>query len=330
MKLEQAAGRPYLGPGLALLLLAAACSCAAPSRQAPEGGSGEHVALRFAWPEGLSLPVESEYRKHTEGGSGDKERSAQGSYRLAVASQPDGLLRIVVQQPRILNMNGRAMPSLAVAQTPELLGSFQVVGLFPPTLVVGADAEIRSLEGLAGAEGLLRDGLDGLGDPRARDQVRAALEARLSPEASAGVAEEVWRLSVAMWEGAELELGEVYETEQESTAVRFAARERAPCPTPAQDRECVRLEARFSLDPEVLLEQYRSQAEGLLDPLGEEASSDAIREASDVTEVEVWTEPDTLLPHRVRIVDQRAVVLSDGRESRRTTERTYRYSYAEP
>lgn len=329
MELERNARRPVLGLGLGLALLAA-CSSAAPQRGAPLAGSGERIVLRFAWPEGLSASVESEYRKRSTGGSRDEERSATGTYRLAVAARDDGLLRIVAEGPRILSMNDRAVPLAALAERPELLASFQVVGLFPPTLVVGSDAEIRSFEGLAGASEQLHERLGkGLQDPRARELLRAAMQARLSPEASAGVAEEVWRLSVAMWEGAELELGRVYEVVQESTTVHFAAAERTPCPVPASSDACIRLEASFTLDPELLLEQYQSQAESLLDSVGEDLGPDAIREASDVTEVEVVTEEATLLPHRVRIFDRRAAVLRDGRTTERTIEKIFRYRYAD-
>lgn len=321
--------------------LALAALVAAPAAAAEDEPTADSVTLDFRWPEGLTAQVEASVGRRDSDGADVSEISIQGTYRLRTRKDARGLA-LVAEEPRVTNLNGRAVPLDAGPAADEIALTLQAVSLFPPTRIVNAEAEIVAVEGAQDAMSLLeRPGAAG-GDPAAQALLQELAAEKLSAQASAAAAQEFWLLSVYYWDDAELEIGAEYELDDAGEvevgpgivaglSMQLSARERVPCRAGASEARCVRLEASVAIEPEAHRRGLEARMRQIAKRLGGEGielpPEDVIRSVSGVKHVELIVEPATLLPHRVRVREHETLESVDGRSREKIIQRERRYTY---
>jgi hypothetical protein len=277
-------------------LLAGAPRAAAQATE-PEGRRRSDLELAFAWPKGLEARVTC---RRVSARTGAPERTFTARWVERVAQEGEEL--------RLTSSGTRweGEPPYPKGEARAALRASEAI-----VQRVGTDGAFLGLEnGDALRPVLERIYADaGLSDDEAEEAI-AAFEARLVEEAREG-----WNQSVGFWIGAELDLGQPREKEEEGptwllpalpvrSRVRMEARRRVPCAASERQARCVELSLRAEPARSALPALTRAivaklAGEGNALPPGE------VREVGLATELTLVTEPATLLPWRV--VSRRSV-----------------------
>lgn len=287
-------------------LALAGCLTHCASASGAGGSSAEAAgALRFAWPEGMTLQV-STVNTTTEG---DQPPEQSGlSYTVRLEGQGE---------ERRLRFE---------SLSPQGQGAAPAEGAPPPlpTLVLGPKGELRRVEGIDKTvqEVLQEAESQGIAQEQ-QEQIIGLVRHGLEQ-----IAQTQWELLVGKWSGLALRPGASVERKGQTTVPLFGSpaatrekvtlKERAPCTEGAAEKRCVRLVLESSLDPEgldaamdALLRQLRATLKanmGLPDVAIPGMSVMKLRVDSTV---EFIAEPETLVPHLQRSVTNSQVVLQE-------------------
>jgi hypothetical protein len=283
--------------GAAILTWVSGCagSPTGEEREAPSA-TGEARTLTFAWPEDLEADVEVRKLRSGNNGRSRFERVIEGRYRLRTEPRGDAL-RVASEGLELTNLDGQRQTKSPADAIDDAAASV----LLAPTLLVDRDGTLREVEGIQ----------------ELRRQVAERIAAKLAPEMAdraEGIAarvlsqeklSELWSTAVETWIGMEVEPGEAYETEVEeggySRPGSLEVSEPIACASGEGDSPCLRLVLETWLNGENGDPSVVSSARELFAELGAALPEDAsIRMTEWRDTVELVTEPERLIPHRVR------------------------------
>jgi TPR repeat protein len=201
--------------------------------------------------------------------------------------------------------------------------------------VVSRKGELVDVEGIEAAKVAMGEAFATPG--RTSPPSRAVLD--VSADVLKGEAARNWAVEVGSWNGLDLEVGELYETESvppvalaRPVAVRMEGTVRVTgrvaCAQGFSAPRCVALKSETRMDAEALEKVTRA----LLGSAGVEVPNGAASGAASRTEVTLVTEPDRLLPHRVELVTTVTTPPDrPGTNATETVDRTeWRYEYGTP
>lgn len=306
---------------LAVLMLAPANAHA----QQPTS-TGENIPLRFAWPAGLTATVEAE-RMRVRNSAAPDSSGAVLSYRMQASNGNDDEVMVRFSDFAATNADG------AGTNLMEQLGGFV------PNYRISAGGEFLGVHEVA----LLKARMDSLFAPLLQQDSTGELarlfESLVSEEYLAGATAQEWNALVGMWAGADLELGQVYELEEQAAlpllpgatvkmVSEFAIEERVSCEEEGADRDCVQI--RLYSEPDsagmkALVQQVMDRVArtgGAAVPVFEHLT---IR-----SELLLITRPETLVPYyleQVKVVEGRGRVADQSRDFAQTDRRRWWYSY---
>ena len=272
-------------PALALFaLVLAACSgasCAA-SRGAAAGegdGGGSTVTPRFGWPDDFHAQVSLDHRTIRDG---NRSTRALVRHQLS-AERKNGDLWV-----RVSNIEGEG-------DEPDLRLNLAIGETL--VQVVSRDGAFKRAEGLDQAMAILRraEGGESAGD-KARESIRRQVR-------------EDWEQTVGAWRGRRLVEGQTAKAEQEAPLsllpsvlgvmdVEYLYRGRVACEEGQPELRCVELWRRMRPARKSQQEILAQVAAGLPPP-----QASALRAVTASSEVDLVTEPDTLIPHRLLVRD---------------------------
>ena len=304
-------------------------ACVAPTALAQEADA---PLLRFDWPIGLKGKV-TQTMNRTQG---PVSRDSETTYDFELKEAADGLIidtsnastktdlsQVPPQMQNVLKRLMGVMPDYKVSRGGEFVGAADLEKL---------QAEIRGV-----MDSLLSEMPESM-----RPQMQQVMSQVTSEEALLAQLSETWNVSVAMWIDAEPELGEVYQLEFEEPhpmapqimlpqTLEFSLQGREPCKRGGKERRCVRLSVTSTPDPAKLgeatmaiLQQFNGGQ-----PLPDEALA-SMKEMSMREDIDLVTEPDTLIPHKLTKIKTISMDLSAvGQPSMERVDRTeVTYTYA--
>lgn len=291
------------------------------------------VRLRFGWKPGTVAEVEARTSRERIAERTDSISSG-GRYRMTVEAAPEGI-RIRYDDFQVDTVGAPAEAAAVVQGVMQ-----QVAGLIPE-VVIAPDGAFHSVAGVE----TLRARLDTLftsllGSEEGGDQALSAIRGMFSEDALNLMAAQEWNTLVGTWVDADLEVGAVYEYEDEGQIpilpgatvpmiTEFSVLRRLGCVDEDVGEDCVEIQAITYPDPEAmaeLIERFLAQ----LAPAEAAAAGLAFEELEVETELLLVTEPATLLPHRATMIKSvSGAVRADEGESAfaQTDIRTYHYRY---
>lgn len=324
-----------LGVGIALFLLPTALL---------GQGRRETALLEFRWPIGLHAEVVEQRETWENSSDGADSTSAALSYTMHVENHPQGYLvrhfDFVFSDSRS-RARGRSDEVSEITLDLEELSS--QVGAMIPSYVVSPQGELVGIDGLETLQARAREMLrtDLAASERKGPATRELLEQLLSRDFFLAQANEVWSELVGFWIGSELEIGVMYEFEQEEAnplvpnvmlpfTYQFGAKEMVPCTAGDPNADCVALELVSFPDPnamEALILELLERMNGV------DASDQVFYERLQMENyVLLVADPETLIPYRLessKIVSGRSV-RSDGKAADfdQISVRTVTYTYS--
>lgn len=291
------------------------------------------IPLRFAWPAGLDVRVEStqERARQSDGKSADSVATVR--YRMRTQPHDEGL-RVSYADYEVV----ASSPRPEAAPLAEMEATLQRLGAVLPSLVVSPDGELLRVDGLEPLQQQLQQLVDGLLEkaPALPEGLRTLLRSATTEEALTARAAEDWNMHVGTWHGADFEPGSLYELEtSEPLALlgnaampmrfEFSLEEFVPCHAGAAAPQCVVLVMDSAADPDTV----RQLISGVLQGIPGEARIDSLEVAHHVRLV---AEPATLLPHRLEFEKRVEATVRgpDGslQPARQRERRTVDYTYA--
>ncbi|MBN2172195.1 MAG: hypothetical protein JW819_12820 [Candidatus Krumholzibacteriota bacterium] len=306
-----------------ILLVAHAALMAMPgavgARSDEDGSSvkNEIIALRFDWPAGTEILVESSKRRLRDMESRHSDITTTGEYTLRIEPAPDGL-RIRHSEMRNVTVDGGDGGRAA-----EISGLMMQLGDISPDYVVSPRGELLRIEGMDEIASRMRaffaPMLDSLASAEATARVGTLMESVLREEALFNKAAEIWNAMIWTWAGEQYELGAVYSMASEEPSpvmpsvtfpmvYEFGVLECASCADGADPRSCVRIELSSYIDPE----QRDSVVAKLFELMGLEGDASTMGEFDFTNRVVLLTEPGTLLPHRFETTRSISSVVVEG------------------
>ena len=310
--------------------LTCACAAIAPA-SAQETGPVDTVRLRFAWPAGTVARVQTTRFRETINETADT-MVVSADYRLQADSHPEGLL---------VSYDDFRFPSAvgdSAASAMETVA--QRAAAMVPKLIVAPDGSFLRIHDVAS----IRAGLDSMFVELMGEDGMAAMREMLntvmSEDALTVMAAEEWNAIVGMWIDADLELGAVYQYEDQAPLpvlpdvvvpmlAEFMVEDRTSCVEGGSDTDCVTLHFVSWPDPDSVNVAIRRFFETL--PAIPGADNISFEELDVENEMIIVTEPGTLRPHRVQISKLVSGVVKAGDERGEVSQfdvRTYHYTYA--
>jgi hypothetical protein len=286
-----------------LTLAGLLASCATSSGAGGQAGSGEGVSLRFAWPEGFTAQVTSK-TSETHGGNPPELNERRYEIKLEGTGQER---KLITSLPPTTGPG--AVP--AELQLPPI-----------PTIVLGPAGELKRIEGTDQVLAELFKDAESQGIPAAQRELLAKLVAGALEQAS----RDRWEELIGRWNGLTLKPGEVVERKSQltmplygnsvDTRARMALKEHVPCTEGGTEKRCVRLVLDSSLDPSgteragVELVQRMREFMKANSGLPESALPELkVTKLQLDGSFELITEPETLIPHRLRDAINAVIVM---------------------
>ena len=293
----------FLSSRLLPVLVVLAFSVPAPAGSGnPVADANGPVTLRFAWPSKFEARVQY-HRVKQETGKPQAELSL--TPRLIVSPEGKGY-RVAYRRW----MEGRS-------EDPLIRLSFEILEQI--TSVIDEHGALVRIEG-SERVAEVADKIPGIEKvpPETRRQL-----ATLGPRIAERDQSDLWNSLVGNWSGSELEIGKEKITETSvpiaalGVTIRYHVRQvavrRLPCPG-ATSRTCVQLE--MNTKPEAAdLERF---VKDQVAKLGFENANKLLSQLDTTAQVELTTEPETLLPHFLRIKRITGARAGNGTESVRT------------
>jgi hypothetical protein len=270
-----------------------------------------------------------------------QERSAEtvdtvagaARYRMNVTAHPEGVL---------VSYDGFVFPPPADTSEASRMGALaERAATLVPKVVIDAAGTFVRVADVATVRARLDSLMVEMLPPEDAAAARETITALITEDALSGLAAQEWNAIVGLWAGADLELGETYEMEEETElpmipgatvpmVSEFAVERRLACVEGGTTQDCVeiRLVSRPDADAmKGILEQFmaRMLATPGLGGIGFESLDME-------NEVVLVTEPGTLRPHRVRLSKAVTGVVTAAGERGTVSQvevRTFRYTYGE-
>jgi hypothetical protein len=290
------------------------------------------VALRFGWPAGLDVRVESTEEKTRESDGSSRDARVAMRYRMRTERHDEGL-RVSYADYEVL-----AAPDAPEGSPQARLDTMlQRLGATIPSLVVSPEGALLRLDDLGPLQQQLQSMIDDLLEqaPGIPEGLRTMLRSSASVEALTARAAEDWNLHVGTWHGADFEPGALYELEtveplpllnnaELPMRFEFAIEDVLPCHDGADAPQCVLLVMNSAADPDTV----RRLISGMLEGMPGSTGFESLEVNNHAT---LLAEPSTLLPHRL-VVEERveATVREPGgsvQVARQQERRTVVYTY---
>jgi hypothetical protein len=284
------------------LIVVGSILCCASSTIAQEPPAEEVVVTAFGWPVGTEASVDTYQRMVRAGDGSDSDIVIEGSYDFAVAAHDEGVL---VRHGNFSTTNFSSVPELPPENPLSVL--YSRLGSVTPNYVVSPSGELIRVEGVEEMRDRMREALQPLVDslPEQGAALNGMIQQLTSGDYLFNQLSEQWNLMVGFWIDAELELGAVYEFEDQAPSpliptelipfvFQFSAAERVPCSDVHAPDSCVRFEFRSVPDPDIVAELIK----GWLEQLGAVGADAAIDSLEQENTVSLIAEAGTLLPHR--------------------------------
>ena len=313
----------FVAAGLFVPALAAA--------QQPGTGKPETVALRFAWPQQLIASVESERVRVRKTERLDSTASAV-TYRMESGAGKSNEL--------LISFTDFELHAPAAGQTMPTQALLEGVASLVPSYRVTHKGEFLGVYDVA----QLKVRLDSMFEPMLKDdesgQLKSLFQSLVSEQYLNSAGAQEWNSLVGMWVGADLELGQVYELEEESPIplipgavvkmkTEFAIEERVPCQQGSADNQCVQIRMYSEPDSAAM----RALLQKFMDNLGSAAVNQEMPVFEDLvisSELLLITKPETLVPYYlelVKVVEGRGRVGTEVAPLSQVDRRRYWYSY---
>lgn len=317
---------------LRFLVAVALALPAAARAQNQQAAAAETVALRFAWPASLSATVESERIRVRKAETADSSAAAV-TYHMQ-SGKGQGAERLVRFSDFELQAPGRAEPRVQemIEQISQLVPSYRInnAGEFLGVYEVG---KLKARMDTMMAPLLAED---------SSGQLQSLVASLVSEQYLNGVTAQEWNALVGTWVGADLELGQVYELEEQAPVPiipgatvkmvsEFAVEARVPCAEDAQKKQCVQIHLYAEPDSaamKAVLQQFMERISGS----GAAAQVPVFDDLSIRSELLLITRPETLVPHYlelVKTVEGRGRLGSESAPFSQTDRRRYWYTYDE-
>ncbi|HYH99244.1 hypothetical protein [Hyalangium sp.] len=287
--------------------------CATPSGS---GGavSGDTVALRFAWPLGLTVQVAS-------------------TSTVTQKDQPPEFSSLTYQLR--LEGLGEERKLLTEQMIPTTIGTPLDEGPPPPmpTLVLGPKGELRRTEGIDKVVEEMAQQAEIQGIPKEQQ----AQITGLVHDALEQAARSRWEVLVGKWSGLALKPGEATERKSQTavplfgsvaaTRERVLLKERVPCTEGETEKRCVRLVLESSLDPDKLdhatdelLRKLKSVMKANMAVPDEALPELTVMKIRVDSTLEFIAEPETLVPYSQRTVTNSHVIIQEPEGERKNFE----------
>ncbi len=312
----------------ALVVVVAATWCV-PALAQDRPSAVDTVRLRFAWPVGTRAQIETTRYRERVAETSDTTLG-RATYQMSVRSHPDGLL---------IAHDNFVFPALGPAST-NLQAVAERIGALVPQYVVDGEGSFLRIHDVNRMKAMLDSMMTQLLGPIDPGPARQTLESMMSAEALIGLAAQDWNAIVGMWAGADLELGEVYEMEEQTPlpmlpgavvpmVSEFSIEGRISCVEGGSDRNCVEIQLVSQPDPDSLKQILTQFMQRLAS--GTSSGGVGFEDLQVESGVILVTEPGTLLPHRVTLSKRVTGVLSAAGERSKVSQvdvRTFKYTYA--
>ena len=267
----------------------------------------DSVALRFAWPVGMTARVEQEWSRVQATPTKRDSTYVRSAYRLQVADHPQGRL-IEMDSFRIVPAPGQQLN--ATVDGEQIVAR---LGSLLPSYVVSVEGEFLAVADIE----RMKSAFDSILAPVRQQsesgspQVRALLANMTSPQALTAAAAQEWNLVVGTWVGADWEVGAAYEYSAEEPIpylpgqkvkmnYEFAAVERVPCAGSEREARCVELFMRSAPDSAAFAGLLRTLFETIAPD--QRSAVEGLQNMRAVNELTVIAEPATLRPHSVELI----------------------------
>lgn len=288
---------------LSTLALAGLLTHCATSSGASGAASGDAVPLRFAWPEGLTIQVDSTTRVTR---NEEAPEQVTANYQLRLEGQGE--------ERKLINDQTLEGVTLPDGQPMRM-----------PTMILGPKGELRRIEGADAIVQQFAQEAESQEIPKEQlAQVTAMVRDALEQATRAQ-----WEALVGKWSGLSPKPGETVDRKGRTTVPLFGSsattlehvtlKERAPCTEGATEKRCVRLVLQSSLDPEKLdqaidelSKKVRSFMKANMGLPDQSIPEMTVMKMRIDTTIEFIVEPDTLVPHLQRGVSNSQVVLQES------------------
>lgn len=294
----------------------------------------DSARLRFAWPSGLVAQVESNKTRMREVDGQPPARSVT-SYSHVMRAARQG------QQYTIAFSDLRLDPKGLAALPPPQQALMRVLTQAAlPGYLVSADGDFVALDKPEAFQEAMRSALSPLlPDGPGKAASLAALDKLLGIEVLSAAVRGDWDWLVGSWAGGEqaINLGEDYVAQTQGVAplinqpiayeTHFKVTRRLPCDREGRSLECIELKASTRPDSAAL----KQAVAGIVAQLAPEAAAGMEKTLSTLdllVELELITEPDTLVPHRSRLTKTTVLPGLQGQPTNRQVEetvQTFRY-----
>ena len=259
--------------------------------------------LVFSWPDGFKAEVIYTRKRTKEVSSLKKEQSLRGSYKLFASQHPQGLLISFTDLEIDLEGAETAQGTQALLQHFITKASSVM-----PNYVVNDRGELIRIEGLEELQKIILADMEQITaeyPQRVKKQLSGIVNKVISKEQLQANISTQWNRVVGQWAGRSFEMSEAYETKYTSPIpmldnleVPMKATYRYIGQVPCNDQDnmtlCVELEMKSYTDSERL----RKAIEQFVKEQGD--SSVNINSLSIDYTVRLITEPQTLIPHRMK------------------------------
>lgn len=278
----------------------------------------DSVRLTFQWPDNLKGEVSYSIKQLKTVGNHTQEFGASGSYSLETLRVNDGLL-VRIGNPKIQTTEIGVPPGLRA----DIQKFFLRSAVAPPDFVVAGSGQLVRLEGVDGYRRKTESGvreLLGRYPNQGHQRIAQAVMDLMSETRLRATVEDNWKRDVADWSAAQFNRGDVYEMRRNTrlpvlgdtevpvvSTARFV--DRVPCGGDALLKRCVRLQMRAIVDSKALARSRQSYVERI-SRSGLDKS--LVKDLRSTLTVWLVTEPDTLIPHRMRSRKETAIVTVTG------------------
>lgn len=287
------------------------CGAAAVAAEAP---APEAIRLNFDWGDGLTATVRTSRAKSRSGAAGASHELVT-EHTMQATRRPDGSYLVVARDHRFPKLSDASVDDRALFQA-------TMGGAIEPPIIVSAAGEFQALVDFEKSKAQLMEMIASAvareKPPDVRESSLAMMNQMITREMLEELVRTPWDSFIGLWTGAELELGEVYEHEEdveapmvENQTIRqiatFSLKGRIDCwapldapvagPAAVPAPRCVRLTMHSSFDPDDVKRLNKLLAERLA-PKGKPVPEAVMRDPQLDVETDVIVDPATMRPYR--------------------------------
>ena len=308
---------------ISILTVVALLFCHSGLLTAETPGSQDIVSLNFSWPSDLRGKAVLNFKQIKSSNRGTQRQTFSGSYDFRAEPIQEGLL-VRYGNPEIKIEGGPQ----ADDQRAKLERALLKATSSPPDYIISPNGKFVRLEGVdrfqENLQAALAEVISDLPE-EAQGRVMQILGQMTTKEQLEKKIVENWDREVGAWIGASLSQGDIYEAHYTAEApalqnapipmkAQFKYVGRTPCNDESEEENCVELELLTEVNSETLAQTL----EGFLQKAG---ISDFHVEQFQLEErVQLITEPETLIPHRMHLRRLSSTVISRGGQTSEANE----------